>query len=43
MMACYPPAIFFDGILQKASLDLLLASLLVWLLSIAQSRPHPQS
>ena len=41
MMAFYPPAIFFDGILQKASLDLLLTSLLLWLLSICRSRPTP--
>lgn len=29
-LALYPPAIFFDGILQKASLDLFLMTALVW-------------
>ena len=33
LLALYPPAIFFDGILQKASLDLLLMSALLWLAS----------
>lgn len=34
MLAAYPPAIFFDGIIQKASLDGVLACALVWLCSI---------
>jgi len=34
MYALYPPAIFFDGILQKASLAGLLVCALVWLLSL---------
>lgn len=33
MLALYAPAIFFDGILQKAALDLFLMSLLVWLVA----------
>ena len=39
-LALYPPAIFFDGILQKASLDLLLMTLLLWVLALYQSRPR---
>ena len=37
LLALYPPAIFFDGILQKASLDLLLMTALLWLLSRARN------
>jgi len=36
LLAIYPPAIFFDGILQKASLDLLLMTALLWTLGVAQ-------
>lgn len=39
VLALYPPAIFFDGILQKASLDLLLMSALLWLAAATQRRP----
>ncbi len=39
LLALYPPAIFFDGILQKASLDLLLMAALLWLAAAAQQRP----
>jgi tetratricopeptide (TPR) repeat protein len=38
LLACYPPAIFFDGILQKASLDLFLMCGLVWMLSRLQDQ-----
>ena len=38
VVAVYPPAIFFDGILQKASLDLALMSLLLWAVAAAQDR-----
>ena len=31
LLALYPPAIFFDGLIQKASLTLLLCALLLWL------------
>ncbi len=37
MYALYPPAIFFDGILQKASLAGFLVCALVWLLSLRNS------
>ncbi|MBX7167022.1 MAG: glycosyltransferase family 39 protein [Pirellulales bacterium] len=40
MLAAFPPAIFFDGILQKASLDLLLMSALLWVLASVQDRPR---
>lgn len=40
LLAIYPPAIFFDGILQKASIDLLFMSGLVWLLGVTQDRPR---
>src|ERR1051325_5879061 len=36
----YAPAIFFDGLIQKASLDLFLLSAVLLLLSTAQHRPH---
>jgi len=39
LLALYPPAIFFDGILQKASLDLLLMTALLWLIARTQERP----
>jgi predicted membrane-bound mannosyltransferase len=38
LLALYPPAIFFDGILQKASLDLLLVTSLLYALAVYQSR-----
>jgi len=38
LLAVYPPAIFFDGILQKASLDLLLMCGLLWVIAVAQDR-----
>lgn len=38
LLALYPPAIFFDGLLQKASLDLLLMSALLWLAAAVQRR-----
>ena len=38
MLALYPPAIFFDGILQKASLDLLLMTTLLWVVGVAQQQ-----
>ena len=34
MMALYAPAIFFDGLLQKAALDLFLLSAAVWIFSV---------
>ncbi len=40
LLAFYPPAIFFDGIVQKASLDLLLMTALLWLAAITQARPR---
>lgn len=39
LLALYPPAIFFDGIVQKASLDLLLMGALLWLVATAGARP----
>ena len=38
LLALYPPAIFFDGILQKASLDLLLMAALLWVAAAVQQR-----
>ncbi len=40
LLALYPPAIFFDGILQKASLDLLLMTVLLWTLGRTQDEPR---
>jgi hypothetical protein len=39
LLATYAPAIFFDGLIQKATLDLLLATALLWVL--AEMRPDP--
>lgn len=39
LLAVYPPAIFFDGLIQKSSLDLFLASALIWLTLQLASRP----
>jgi len=33
MLALYPPAFFFDGIVQKASLDAFLVCVLIWILA----------
>ena len=41
ILALYPPAIFFDALLQKSVLDLLWTALLLWLLS--RTRPHASS
>lgn len=40
LLALYPPAIFFDGIVQKASLDLVLMTALLWVVAAAQSQPR---
>ena len=40
LLAIYPPAVFFDGILQKASLDLLLMATLLWVVGAAQREPR---
>jgi tetratricopeptide (TPR) repeat protein len=40
LLAVYPPAIFFDGLIQKSSLDLFLMTLLLALLGEQQHRPH---
>jgi 4-amino-4-deoxy-L-arabinose transferase-like glycosyltransferase len=39
LMAAYAPAIFFDGLIQKAVLDLFLATALLWLLGRLGSDP----
>lgn len=39
MLAFYPPAIFFDGLIQKTSLALLLSVLLLYLLACCTDRP----
>ncbi len=38
-LAIYPPAIFFDVLLQKTSLAVLLCTLLLWLYAISSARP----
>lgn len=40
LLALYPPAIFFDGLIQKASLTLLLSTLLLYLMLLATARPR---
>ena len=39
ILAFYAPAIFFDGIIQDSALDLLFATLLLWLLAEIVHRP----
>jgi len=39
LLAIYPPAIFFDGLIQKASLTLLLSTLLLWLAIRSSDQP----
>jgi tetratricopeptide (TPR) repeat protein len=39
LLAVYPPALFFDGLIQKTSLALFLSTLLLWLLACCHSRP----
>jgi tetratricopeptide (TPR) repeat protein len=41
LLAVYPPAIFFDGIIQKASLDLILMTALLWATGTAQRQARP--
>jgi Flp pilus assembly protein TadD len=41
LLALYPPAIFFDGLIQKASLGLLGTVLLLWLVARARREPSP--
>ena len=41
MLAVYPPALFFDGLIQKTSLGLFLLSLLLALLSRLVTEPGP--
>lgn len=40
LLAIYPPAIFFDGIIQKATLDGLWISLLLFLLALMLDKPR---
>ncbi|GJM26825.1 MAG: O-linked GlcNAc transferase [Phycisphaerae bacterium] len=39
MLTVYPPAIFFDGLIQKASVNIALMSLMVWTLAHISNRP----
>jgi len=39
-LALYPPAIFFDGLIQKANLDLLLMTGLLWVLGLCVHRAN---
>lgn len=40
LLAVYPPAIFFDGLIQKSSLDLFLMTLLLVILGAVYQRPN---
>jgi 4-amino-4-deoxy-L-arabinose transferase-like glycosyltransferase len=40
-LAIYPPAIFFDGLVQKAAIGGFIVVLLLWLISRAQKTPTP--
>jgi 4-amino-4-deoxy-L-arabinose transferase-like glycosyltransferase len=42
-VAVHPPAIFFDGLIQKASLDLFLTAALLALLAAFQARPRART
>ena len=39
LLAVYPPALFFDGLIQKTGLGLFLTTLLLWLLGGCAGRP----
>ncbi|MFH1747260.1 MAG: glycosyltransferase family 39 protein, partial [Planctomycetota bacterium] len=39
LLAAYPPAIFFDGLIQKTSLALLLSTIVLWLLVLSTTKP----
>lgn len=41
ILACYAPAIFFDGLVEKSVLDLLLLSILLVLISRVDQKPSP--
>ena len=41
ILALYPPAIFFDGLLQKTALDAFLTTLAVWIISGLIVSPKP--
>ena len=41
LVALYPPAIFFDGLIHKESLGLFLMALLLWLVATGQVRREP--
>lgn len=43
LLAVYGPALFFDGIVQKASLDLFLTTLLLFFLGQVEERDHRRS
>lgn len=43
LLAIYPAAIFFDGLIQKANLGLLWTVLLLWSLARAKARPSARS
>ncbi len=42
ILSLYAPAIFYDGLIQKAVLDLFLISVLLVLLAMCQGKPKPQ-
>ncbi len=42
ILAVYPPALFFDSLIQKASLGLLLTCVFLWLVARFQERPSIQ-
>ncbi len=39
LLAVYPPALFFDGLIQKTSLALLLSAVLLWWLAVCRGKP----
>ena len=41
ILACYAPAIFFDGLVEKSVLDLLLLSIILVLISRVDQKPSP--
>jgi Flp pilus assembly protein TadD/4-amino-4-deoxy-L-arabinose transferase-like glycosyltransferase len=41
LLGLFAPAIFFDGIVQKASLDLFLMAALLWCIAVAQDSRRP--
>jgi len=43
MLALYPPAVYFDGLIQKSTLDLFLLAVALWLAARADTAEEPRT